>query len=356
MSGVGTLDGHTIRAATVHVPAWGCAWADIELVEPVVVTGTVPLVIADTTRTMTIVSGGVAEGRAAYRAVSGRGGWGRTIAARSYLDDAGVQARLVLEDAARECGETLVGAPTTRLLGPQYARAEDAAMMVLHTIAPRGWYVADDGSTVVGLRPTTTYRGDGVRTRTDPATGVVEIESDDIATLVPGVVVDDGRPATDVEIVLSASKLLVRVYQGPTVSRRLVAWSRLLDALDPHRRYRGCTEYRVVTQVGERLNLQPAIVGSGMPELRRVPVRPGMAGMRAQVMLGSLVIVQFIDADPSRPIVTHHDAPDSPGFMPIFLDFGVTPRLGVARQTDPVVAGPFAGTIVTGSARIRSGI
>jgi hypothetical protein len=66
--------------------------------------------------------------------------------------------------------------------------------------------------------------------------------------------------------------------------------------------------------------------------------------------------VAFLDGDPGRPSVVGFDDPESPGWMPLFLELGAAPTLGVARQTDPVIAGPFAGTITLGSTRIKAGL
>lgn len=351
-----TLNGHAVTWAVVQVPAWGIPWADIALEDDEVLSGVVTLALADVSLSMTVISGGVHAGVASYRLVGGAGGWGREVAAKGYADDMGVKVATVLRDAASLVGETVADAPATRV-GPHYARASTGAVSrVLHDLAPRNWYVDFAGVTRVGQRATTTYAGDGARTNVDPAGAIIEIATESIATLVPGVVVDGSLPATDVEYQLDAKRLTTRIYAGLRSSRRLDALRRIYDALDPRRPYRGLFEFRVVTQSGERLNLQPVRVASGLSDLARVPVRPGMAGMRATVALGSLVLVAFADADPSRPCVVAHDAPDSPGFMPIELDFGEAPRLGVARVTDPVIAGPFGGTITVASARIKAGL
>jgi hypothetical protein len=39
--------------------------------------------------------------------------------------------------------------------------------------------------------------------------------------------------------------------------------------------------------------------------------------------------------------------------MPIVLELGGPVPLAAARQTDPVIAGPFSGTIVGGSSRVK---
>jgi hypothetical protein len=152
--------------------------------------------------------------------------------------------------------------------------------------------------------------------------GVTELATDEIATLLPGVRVDDAGPATDVEWLLDASRITARVYSRRALSRALDAMRRTILGLFPEMRYRGLYEYRVTTQTAQRLSLQPVRVASGMPSLSRVPVRPGVAGFRSTVKLGELVLVAFADADPSRPNVVAHDAPDAPGWYPELTEFG----------------------------------
>ena len=318
-----TLDGTVVSRARVQVPAWGCWWADVDLADAVELSGSVTLTLADVALVGTVVSGGAFEGRAGYRIVGGAGGWGAEIAAKGYRDDAGVKLATVAGDAAAVVGETLAGVPTTRL-GTGYARTVGPASRVMHDVAPRAWYVDFAGVTQFGVRAESEYTGAAARTRVDRAVGVVELATDQIATLVPGVVVDDLAAATDVEYSLDADRLTVMVYAGPCSTRRVDAWAGLLDALDPQRHYRGSYEYRVVTQSGERLNLQAVRAASGKPDLALVPVRPGMAGERATVTLGELVLVTFVDADPSRPAVTSHEAPDAPGWSPTLLELGDT--------------------------------
>jgi len=177
----------------------------------------------------------------------------------------------------------------------------------------------------------------------------------EIAALVPGVTIDGSEPATDVEYELDAGRLTVRVYAGTRPARRLAAWDRILRALDPSRRYRGTYEYRVVSESSSRLNLQVVRAATGLPDLRRVPVC-GPYGVRATATPGALVKVAFADNDPARPFIVAGPAWDDPGWMPLLLDLGEAPVLGVARQTDPVVAGGFAGTITLGSTRVRAGL
>jgi hypothetical protein len=84
--------------------------------------------------------------------------------------------------------------------------------------------------------------------------------------------------------------------------------------------------------------LQPVRTSLGLPSLRRVPVRHGIPGVWATHILGSRVLVAFVDADPARPVVVGFEDTDGPGALASVLTLqGGT--LGVARETDPVHAG-----------------
>ncbi len=349
---IATLNGASVTRARVHVPAWGRWWADLDLAEPVTQSGAAALVVAGQAMTGTIVSGGAANGRAAYHVVGGKGGWGRTLPAKPYNDDAGVRLRTVLGDAAAEVGETLADVPATQL-GPHYARHGGPASVALNLLAERNWYMDFAGVTRIGQRAATTYTGTAPRVRVDPLAQVIDLAVDSIAGLVPGVRVDGHEPATDVELELDPDRLTARVYYAASpLSQRLKAWADILLGLDPRARYRGTFEFRVVTQSGERLNLQPVYAASKMPDLANVPVRLA-PGVKALHLLGSLVMVAFADADPSRPYVFAGDAADAPGWMPLELEIGGPATLGIAYQGSPVQAGPFAGAVTLGSARFK---
>ena len=349
------INGNAVARARVQVSAWGAWWAELALPDAVELSGAVTIAFADLTLKGTIVSGGAANGNAGYRVVGGAGGWGKQVDAAGYADDAGVSLATVVGDAARAVGETLAGVPATRL-GPGFARSSTApASAVLNAVAPRAWRVDFDGVTRFGPRPITTYTGSAARTRRDPLNAIVELATETIGNLVPGVIVDSAQPATDVEYILDENRLTVRVYAGRKSSRRLDALSSMIEALYPSLRWAGVFEFRVVLQTGERFALQPVRVATGLPDLHNVAMR-GPAGGRADVQPGELCLVAFVDRDSSRPVIVAHDAPDAPGWMPLFLELGGPGALGVARVTDPVVCGAFGGTIVGASLRIKAAL
>ena len=250
-----TLNGAAVAGARVQISAWGAWWADVGLPDEVVLSGKATLVIADVTLQGTIISGGVANGAAGYRIVGGAGGWGKTIPPRSYPNDAGVKIANVIRDAAQAAGETIGDLPSTRL-GANFVRPEGPASRVLHAVVPRAWYIDLDGVTRFGARPTQAYTGSAARTHVDPRGAIVELATETLAGLVPGVTIDGSAPATDVEYLLDEKRLTVRVYAGTRSNRRLDALSRTIEALFPEMRWAGAFEYRAVTAFAVVQNLR----------------------------------------------------------------------------------------------------
>jgi len=336
-----TLNDHRVTSATIDLPAWGAWHADVSLDGEVKIAGAVTLVVNDLTLKGTILSGGPLFGRSRFRVVGGAGGWGKILPKNSYANDAGVRLSTILNDAAKAAGETLDAStvPTIQL-GPAWTRDEGAACFVLNALAPSAWYVGEDGVTRLGQRKASTFAGQATRIEpVDQATKRLTIASESIATLVPGVVVD-GLSALDVTHEISPDGLRTTIRGalgiGSAASRLLAARRAQLEQLDPNRRFRGTYEYRVVTRNGNRLNLQIVLVSTGMPDLQNVPVRPGLAGGKADVKLGSRVLVTWANADRARPLVLGCDDADSAGFLPDNAAIDATTSVNV---------GPSAGAV-----------
>lgn len=322
-----TLNGLPALAARVSMPAWGLWWAEVECSGPEVLAGPVTLAFDGLTLIGTIVTAGAYQTRTRYRIVAGAGGWGRTIAAKSYSNDLGVKASLVLRDAALACGETIGVAPVGNV-GPAFVRAEGPASRVLDALAPRGWYVDDAGLTHIGRRPAATFTGAASRMVNDAAQVRYELAPDamQLGSLLPGVVVD-GVEAVDVEHVLDAAGVRTTLWgRGIADTSRLSeALRRIVEGITAGSRWHAVWEYRVVQKasgsggaepwptMGDLLDLQIVRVSTGMPDLRRVRVRPGVAGMRSHPPLGSRVLVAFVNGDPGRPMVVGFDEQDGPG-------------------------------------------
>ena len=347
--GLSTLAGRTVTSARVTLPAWGIWFADASIDGEHTLTGRVEFKLADLTLSGTILSGGPEKGRSFYRIIGGAGGWGRTIRRESYEDDAGVKKLTVLRDAAAAVGETLdtSSLSASDRLGPRYTRPDGTASALLERHVSKAWYVGEDGTTRLGARPASTLPAKATRVNLDTARQVLTVASESIATILPGLVVD-GLIAVDVVHELTPSGLRSTIWGSLAggKDRALEAFRAILEQLDPFRKFRGVTEYRVVSQVGELLNLQPMLASSGMPDLPRVLVRPGVAGCRSDVALGSSVLVGFVNSDPSRPYVAGFEDADGEGFVPLLTEIDAQTLVRIGAGALPVArAGDLAGGI-----------
>lgn len=351
-----TFAGRKVTSARVTLPAWGAWHADVAVDGEVTLSGAVQILIADLVLKGTILSGGPATGRSYFRVVGGAGGWGKPLKKKSYANDAGVKLATILGDAAQEVGETLdLGARAGERIGPAFARPSDPAYpppaaRLLEQYAPGAWYIGEDGITHLGKRAAGAAPAKATRTTPlDLAHGRLELASETIATILPGVVVD-GLEAIDVVHEISAKgglrSMLYGKLNGSSSSRRLDAFRALFDQLDPDRNFRAVWEYRVVSLEGKRVNLQPVLVSTGMPDLRRIPIRPGLAGSRSDLLPGARVLVGFVNADPGRPEVFSVEDADGEGFKPVLTEIDAQTLIRLGAGLLPVArAGDLAGGV-----------
>lgn len=334
-----TMNGIGVTSAHVNLPEWGCWYADAALDGEHAITGAAALKVADLSLSGTVLSGGPAKGRSDYRIVGGKGGWGKILPRKPYATDIGVKWATVIGDAAREAGEVIGPIDPSLVTGPAFVRPKGPASSVLNRLAPRGWYVGEDGVTRLGKRPAGTLPGHVTRiTPADLARRTITLASESIAAIVPGVVVD-GLVAVDVLHTIDAKKGLRSQVWGSLAggsSRDLDAFRKLFEQLFPNFPFMGLTEYRVVTKNGKRLDLQAVRVSTGMPDIGHVSVMPGVAGCDStDVALGSRVLVGFVDSDQGRPVVLAFEDAEGASFVPTTLSL-LGGTSGIARLGDEV--------------------
>lgn len=337
MSTLGTVP---IVKATLNLPSWGVGWADVEIAEPEELSGSVTLTILERTFQCTIMSGGVYLNRARYRVALGAGGWGTEVESVGYANDAGIKASKIIDDVARLAGEEVSGAPSTSL-GAHYTRVSGTASRALSDAVGNAWYVDDDGITQFGERPSGEYSGDATLVHEDRENGTAEYVVRSIDGFSPGITFGE-TVASDVEISVEAERTTVKIYESRLESRLTGALAELVRQLLPDLRYYGTYEFRVSGQSADRLNVQPVRASIGLPELARVPVSYGVHGWKNMVDPGTIALVTFVNALPTRPVVV--------GFAP-----DPTALFGVARMNDTVQAGPFAGVITSASTKAMLG-
>jgi hypothetical protein len=284
------------------------------------------------------------------RIVAGAGGWGKPVAAKNYHNDAGVKARSIAEDAAREVGEKIGDfLPAAERVGVDYVRQVGAASRALQDACGRGvlWWVGFDGVTRAGPRAVraadkSTYEVLAY----DPMQRLVTLAVDDPAAIGIGSVIserlDEPQTVREYEVAIEkGGPLRILAWTGGdgTQTGRL---SSLLSAIAQRAtdgKLVGTYRYRVVRMASDgRVELQAVRRGAGLPDVLPVSMWPGVAGAHAELAPGAEVLVEFIEGDRTQPIVSHFAGKDGQGFVPVSLALcGGTQA--VARQGDLVQSG-----------------
>lgn len=88
-----------------------------------------------------------------------------------------------------------------------------------------------------------------------------------------------------------------------------------------------------------RVELQAIQKSLLFPDVLPISINPGMAGLWAKLTPGTVVVVQFVDGDPSLPIVTHFAAPDDGGFLPLELYLDASSKVTIGASAGVVEIG-----------------
>lgn len=351
MAGYLTLNGERLTAVRLRMPARG-AWvaeADFESDPPAL--GRCSLGIG-----ALVLSGSVVDTQAGafgkqrrLRLVAGGGGWGSLASSRSYHNDAGIKARLLAEDLAREAGEQLGEfAAELERVGVDYVRGATltCATVLEDVIGAVAWWVDAAGVTHVGERPTapalleTQYQ----ILAFDPRERVATLSLDDPSLLAIGtrlVGPSLAEPLTVREYQIQADAAGVRVFawcgSDTRSAGRLSGLWRAVTERSLEQRLFGLYLYRVVAMASDnRVSLQAVHRSAGLPDIEPVPQWPGAPGIHTELAPGGEVLVAFIEGDRTRPAVTHYAGQGATGFVPTGVVIGGADGLPCARQTDTV--------------------
>jgi len=367
---IATVAGQRATRLHLHVPFAGCWYADADLAEQADLRGRVEVKLGSLTLSGTVMpeASGTFGLATKARIVAGAGGWQKLVPAKHYHSDAGVKARTVLEDTARIVGERIgTVSPPRERVGADYARSAGPACRVLDQVANGAWWVDYGGLTHVGPRPAAPATGYELLDF-DPRDRVATLSVDDPATIGIGSTITGAAlptPATvrELEVRLDGEKLRVLAWcgAGEGTGDRIAQALRAVTRAETSRRVHGLWRYRLVEMAGDRVELQAVSKGAGLPDMLPLHMRPGIAGAWAELKPGAMVLVQFIEGDPTMPVVTHFEEKGGDGWKPAVLELDAeTLKLcggvnGVARRLDSVVAGPFGGQITTASTKVFAG-
>lgn len=307
---IATLNDRGLTSAHISLPYSG-AW----VAECVIVDGEALEIGAQTTLEVgTLTLRGAVQASGAWgdstrvRVIAGAAGSSRECSPRAYHSDAGVSAREVLTDAARDSGETLAGALDVPSPGIDYVRDRGPASRVFDAVAgPRGWWHDVSGEVRFETRPRVECRVDVLDV--DPRDRVIELSTDDLGALLPGAALvspalEGEWVADDVTIDVDATSLRARVSCVAAGTRGLSALLRTLVQIELRALLLGAHRYRVVRVMGERLELQPVGADPALPPVVAVSIWPGSAGLTVTPRLGVECLVEFVGGQRSQPVVT----------------------------------------------------
>lgn len=321
---VNQLQALSVRLVTPWTGVW---FADVDLaldVTELVPTGPVALTIGTTVYLGTVdprASGAFAKS-AKIRVLGGGGGWHKPVLPLHIHNPATVLSTAVYSATAAEVGEVVVDA-LPKPLGQDFVRCAGPASSVF---GDADWYVTPQGITTVGPRIPLPYDPTSVDILSyDPLTRAAQLASD--APITPGTILIDPLRFTGALVVRD-----VEQTWGAEGGARATAWcaeskgSRLQTALTalvtakagiPHLK---TYVYRVVLQdpATEALALQIVDPTTGAPNAVPFSMWMGVPGVGAKVLLGSEVLVQFVNGDPALPVVVGF----KPGQVPLLLELG----------------------------------
>ena len=322
-----TLAGQGFARALLRMPRYGAALAEADLqaipTPDLVVGQRATLAIGDWSGVGTLLAGGPFGGIDSFGWIAGGNGWSNTIPAHTYRDDNGILLSTVLADlavAAGELGAVLDGIPD-RILGYAWTRPTGIASDMLRALVGDAWWIAADGITHAGPRPTPSIAPTDLTVEPfDPALrrGTVVLAGDGVAQLVPGATLTaQGLPGP-----LAIAQLEVHarpnhveaVLWGERTGPELAA--SVLGALARRFRFAATAPMRVTATSGARSTVEPADARAvdldGHPFLDAIYGIPGASAVLAN---GATVVIGWPGMDPGSPMVVGF----LPGTLPLSL-------------------------------------
>lgn len=360
------LNDERLTAVRLRMPARGVWFAEVDCETDPSIIGRCTLQVGQLRLVGTVAeeeAGNFGQQRK-LRLVAGGGGWSTLASSKAYHNDAGVKAKLLAEDIAREAGEQLGDfAPAAERVGSDYVRDEgvSCATILETVIGDVPWWVDASGLTQVGERPTApALASDAYQVLAyDPRERVVTLSLTDPSVLAIGSVI--GGPSlpeaqTVREYQVQADASGVRVFAwcggGERSAGRLSALWRALTTRAQDPLLLGLYVYRVVSMAAgsqNRVSLQAVRRTAGLPDIEPIAQWPGLPGLHTNLAPGAEVLVAFIEGDRTRPVVTHYAGAAAEGFVPTGIIIGGPTGQLCARQNDQVTVlippMAFVGTV-----------
>jgi hypothetical protein len=345
-----SCSGQRIILARLRVPRVGAWLVDVDFELDPDVSGPVVVRLGelDLAGTVDPARAGTHGGQRRVRVAAGAGAWGVRLPKRAYHTDAGVFARTVAADAAREAGEDLDAAalPTVQRLGRDYVRTRGPASRALEdAIGADLWWVGYDGVTRIGARAETEAEiGTYEVLDFDPRQRVVSGAVDSLSAIGIGSILvdrlDEPQTVRELEFEAAPGGIRFKAWTGGSSTSRNRAGDALRTVVSrlTDRTVVGLVRYRVVRTSADRLELQVVNRDFDAPDILPISTWPGVAGAHAEPTPGAEVLVQFIEGSRELPVVTHFAGKDGTGWSPVNLTIDASAFIKLGKDAEALAA------------------
>ncbi len=144
-------------------------------------------------------------------------------------------------------------------------------------------------------------------------------------------------------------------------NRLIDAIMRIIRSEFPNYSYIGVYEYSIQSVDGDgdnntTIDAEPTDTTLSLPAIQKLLLKPSIIGATAKPSVGKLCYIMFANGKPNKAICISCEGIA----QKIELDAEISIKLaagllGVARVGDTVQAGPYAGTITSGSTKVTCG-
>lgn len=353
--GPATVGGAATTLVDLHVPGDGVWFYDADLADDSPLSGKVTLLVGTSRLEGTIADryAGTFGLQRKIRVIAGADGWGKMLPPKPYVNDAGVKARNIADDAAREAGERLgTFNPVASTVGAKFLREAGPASRALEFAAGSlAWHVDYAGASNVGERtivdaPASAYEVIMYDPRGHEITlGLESITAVGIGSrLTKGL--DEPLIIKSLRVTVEAGGMRATAWVGKgRQSRAATAMRSIVERLSDARLF-GKYRYRVSSMNGKRVNLQAVSKAPGLPDfVSAVEQAPGGGGMHFELTQGAIVYVEFIAGMRNDPAITGYGGKGTSAAVPVKTEIAGGGRK-IARQGDLVQCGG-AGAVLT---------
>ncbi len=340
------VNGIQITSARITFPQFGAWHGDVTIALPNPVQGDITITIGDLTLVGHSYRMASFAGARSIRVVGGHGGWQQTVAPQAYETPSGVLASTVLGDVATAVKETLDLAQDT-ILGSAFVRERCVASRVLRQIVGDTWWIDTNGVTKTAARSVSPITTDFQTIEYNGSKGRFVVSTESLHDWMPGRTFSS--PTVTTQQTISSSTIVLGndgIARAEVLTNtadinagdRLIAELRSLIREDfPSLTFMGIYEYSVQIDQSGFVDASPTNTELSLPSISMI--RETFAFTSATLASGDLILVAFVNGDPTRP--TCISAPPSSTLITI----GNDSPAAAARAGDPLTINNPAGLL-----------